>query len=116
MFLIRPLQMYGTPAYQKRLLVMVHCCLHLLLWGQLLFRSLPQRTKAPPKGLDPFFPTPAYQAHPQNSKFLIQRVDRKKCWNAPLLSHASAALQDKKLATSQFYQTTLWIKNLEFYC
>ena len=73
---------------------MIHCCLQLLLWGQVLFRILPQRTKAPPKDLDPFCPTPAYQAHPQNSNFLIQRVDRKKCWNAPLLSHASAALQE----------------------
>ena len=76
---------------KNRVLIMIHCCLQLLLWGQVLFHILPQRSKAPPKDLDPFCPTPASQAHPQNSKFLIQRVDREKCWNAPLLFHASAA-------------------------
>ena len=91
---IHCLQKCGTPAYRKARSYYDCVVFAALLWGQVLFHTLPQRTKAPPKDLDPFCPTPAYQAHPQNSKFLIQRVDRKKCWNAPLLSHASAALQE----------------------
>ena len=79
---------------KKRVLIIISCCLQLLLWGQVLFHILPQRSKAPPKDLEPFCPTPAYQAQPQISTFLIQRVVRKKCWNAALLSHASAALQE----------------------
>ena len=98
---------------KNRVLIMITCCLQLLLWGQVLFHTLPQRTKAPPKDLDPFCPTPAYQAHPQNSKFLIQRVDRKNV-GMHLCSPMLAQLC-KKVATSHFYQTTLWIKNLEFY-
>ena len=89
--MIHCLQRYGTPAYQKRVLIMISCSLQLLLWGQVLFHILPRQRKAPRKDLEPFCPTPAYQAQPQNSTFLIQRVVRKKCWNAALLSHASAA-------------------------